>query len=305
MAKISCLLGFLLVQRGSSKNYVQSEVIAFVAPTQLIVNRELVPISLVVPSIFQEVKCVDILMRSLVQVTRLPSETIVVASGDRNLFTNEISRLKAMLSNYSSMIPNVKLVLLSGQQHQGVARNFGANLSTNSIISFFDGDDYMHPQRFEILYKYLLLYPSVDVILHNYQSFVYEETIKTSHISNVTVMLTPEEIWKRYQALGWNHSSDPTTKIKMDSRGIGVGGLRQDYQRLYLIWVFPEYSSLQNGWSTMKRSVIDAVPFIPFRGAEDSLHNAIVIIRGYNVLAIDSRLGYYRNRVGNQRRKSC
>ena len=107
MAKISCLLGFLLVQRGSPSFNVQSEVIAFVAPTQLIVNRELVPISLVVPSIFQEVKCVDILMRSLVQVTRIPSETIVVASGDRNLFTNEISKLKAMLSNYSSVFVKI------------------------------------------------------------------------------------------------------------------------------------------------------------------------------------------------------
>ena len=267
----------------------QTELVAF--PRVSMKNRRVVPMTLVIPTVFAEVNCMGIMLRSLSQSTALPAETIVVASGNHTRFAKEKQMVRALLSNYSSVLPSLKLVYLSDIQQQGLARNIGANLSSNSIVTFFDGDDYMHPQRIEIVHQMLQRYPDVDVLLHNWVTFVYEESIKPPPITNMSVMLRPDEIWKRYQALGWN-------------RGDVTKDLRKDYRRLYLIWVFPEYSSLANGWSTMKRSVINTIPYTGTKGAEDSLHNANIILGGYNVMAIEARLGFYRQR-DRHRRKTC
>ena len=285
------VVGLLVLTFNNSLGAVSSKVIEIVSfnSTTFAANKT-VPISLVVPTVYAEVKCLSVLLRSLVESTSFPSETIIVASGDSARFVHEIDTLKATLANMSSSLPNVKLVLLKGLHQQAQGRNIGANLSTNDIVSFFDGDDFLHPQRFDILHRIYVENPEVDVVLHTWDTFVYEETIHPGQVFNTTIILRPKDVQKRYEALGW--------KI-----GKSVTHWEVDYKRMYLIWVFPEFPTIANGWSTMKRKVISAVPAEPVRGAEDSVHNGEIIIRGYNVMAINSQLGYYRKRVG--RRKTC
>ena len=164
-------------------------------------------------------------------------------------------------------------------------------MSAYKIVSFFDGDDYVHPQRFDILNRTMAEYPEVDLLLHNFEKFTYEETIICQMKTNITILLRPDQIQRRYESRGW-HVGELVTDWK------------KHWRRMYMIWVFPEYPSIANGWSTMnKRSVLDSIPYIPLNGAEDSFHNAQVIIRGMKVMVINADLGFYRQRVN--RRKTC
>ena len=49
-----------------------------------------------------------------------------------------------------------------------VARNIGLNLSNSNYVSFFDPDDYFHPQKAEII-SYFLNTINPPVLFHDYE----------------------------------------------------------------------------------------------------------------------------------------
>jgi hypothetical protein len=128
-----------------------------------------VPISLVVPTIVMEVNCLELFFKSLELSTLFSRESILVASGTlENL--SQIKKLKELIQN--ALIPNLKLILKhDGLLLQSTSRNIGASMSSQPFISFCDGDDYMHPQRFEILNKITVEHPEIHVILHMWEKF--------------------------------------------------------------------------------------------------------------------------------------
>jgi glycosyltransferase involved in cell wall biosynthesis len=46
-------------------------------------------------------------------------------------------------------------------------RNFGSQQITTDIISYFDADDVMHPQRIESIYKCFILHPNTKLVIHS------------------------------------------------------------------------------------------------------------------------------------------
>jgi hypothetical protein len=47
-------------------------------------------------------------------------------------------------------------------------RNIGASLVNVDILTFFDADDEMHPQRLQIIHNFFRRYPNYDAFYHNY-----------------------------------------------------------------------------------------------------------------------------------------
>lgn len=70
-------------------------------------------------------------------------------------------KLRSILQGLTNMsesmahIPNLKIFIRSGKYFAGHNRIFGADQASNSseVISFFDCDDYLHPERTEIIYN--------------------------------------------------------------------------------------------------------------------------------------------------------
>jgi hypothetical protein len=189
---------------------------------------------------------------------------------------------KSIIKN--ALVPDLKLILLNGgRQLAAKSRNIGANMSIYPFISFFDGDDYLHPQRFEILSRMITKNPAVHLFLHMFQSFSTELPI-IRNIDSVNITLSPYEITNTYKT--------KVTPVNKDN----PNGLR------YFQWLYPDIVSLHNAHNTMERKVWLAVPqnaAPDFHRQEDSLQNSEIVKTGFNVIVIDTILSYYRVRVHN------
>jgi hypothetical protein len=118
----------------------------------------------------------------------------VASSNIRN--ETEVNFLKSVIKN--ALVPELKLIILKGGlHHQSKSRNIGANISSQPFLSVFDGDDYLHPQRFEILSKMILKNPAVHLFLHSYQTFTNELPI-IRNINSVNTTFCPYEITQIY-----------------------------------------------------------------------------------------------------------
>jgi hypothetical protein len=157
-------------------------------------------------------------------------------------------------------------------------------MSSQPFISFCDGDDYMHPQRFEILNKTIVEHPEIHVILHMWKRFTTKLPV-IRNITSVNISLSPNEITQVYKS-----------KVIVAQR-------KNPYKVRYLIWLFPELDNIANGVNTMARKVWESVPQISAEGAEDSIQNMEIIKKGFNVVVIEPALIFYRQRV--RKIKTC
>lgn len=249
-----------------------------VKSTFYIHRNRTVAISLVIPTIVTEINCMQQFLKSLERSTFYPSESIIIASGSGDNLSNSVLQLKNLVK--AALVPNLKLILLSGIKLQSTSRNIGANYSTQPYISFFDGDDYLHPQRFEMLNKALEGNPSIDLLLHMWKKFsmLNYDRIIFQNMTSIDIALTPEIIYDAYIN---------KTIVKQK---------HNPYRVRYLIWLFPEYFNIANGHNTMRRKVWESIPQISHPGAEDSIHNMNIIEKKFNVMVIHNVLMYYRVR---------
>lgn len=61
----------------------------------------------------------------------------------------------------------LKFFIHNEKKNAAQNRNFGSRQLNTDIISYFDVDDIMHPQRIEIIYKCFSLYPNTLLFIHN------------------------------------------------------------------------------------------------------------------------------------------
>jgi hypothetical protein len=236
-----------------------------------------VPFSLVVPTIFSEVNCFKQFLISLESSTFFPAESVIVASGAGDLKNQfPLSILKKLIHN--ARVPNLKLISLQNLELQSASRNIGANMTSQPFIAFFDADDYLHPQRFEILNNVIVAHPEIHLLLHMWQRFT---TVlpEIRNITSVNITLYPYEVLQTYK-----------TKVILKQK-------HNPYRVRYLIWLFPELVNIANGHNTMARKVWESVPQLTHIGAEDSIQNMEIIKAGFNVMVIEPVLLFYRVRV--------
>jgi hypothetical protein len=119
-------------------------------------------IGLAIPSSYKHLHKVIQLLQSLEQQTRRPDEVVVSMSScpeDKEGFQPDLNPFSFPL----------KILTTSAKQTAGKNRNIAASHLTTDIISFFDADDVIHPQRFQALEE--AFNKGADIVLHNYNRF--------------------------------------------------------------------------------------------------------------------------------------
>ena len=125
-------------------------------------------ISLVIPCIPRDIEKLNRLFESIKKQTYQPYE-IIIAISECNF--NDCEKLKLKLKK----IYGYDVIMLNTLEKQGPGenRNRGAAIAKGDVISFFDADDAMYPNRLEIINKYFNLY-NPKVLVHSH-SRGYEE----------------------------------------------------------------------------------------------------------------------------------
>jgi hypothetical protein len=103
-----------------------------------------------IPSIPEDIKHFHNLIDNINKQTKLPNDIIIALSGTTDLVSKQI---EIDLNNISK-VP-VKITNTTDKNYAGINRNRVAETSTNDYIVFLDADDFMHPQRIEIVDKVL------------------------------------------------------------------------------------------------------------------------------------------------------
>ena len=239
-------------------------------------------ISLIVPGLLTEAPCLQLFLWSLSKSIIRPGEAILVISGYNS--TNPISRQIARdIENYANelLLSYVQFFFREGLHWQNSNRNFGASRSSGPIISFFDGDDILHPNRFLVLQKYIEENNQLELLLHFFEPFKYLSQVNYDFTDNVLSTVRPlftfeeaRQAWPVY--------------LK-----------KQNASFTYCCSAFPEYanSNVQNAWGTMRRYVWERIPQRSMHRIEDSYQVTEAILAGYNFTVIDAVLGFYRRPI--------
>lgn len=290
-------------------------------------------ISLVIPCAADDLIVLPMLLTSVLYQTYLPAETIVVVNvGNKNeaekvallnfksvkynlTQTSEIEsdddddefKGREYLKSYVQFaeplqklvteIPNLSIRIRSKPFFAGNNRAFGAKHATNQIISFFDCDDYMLPTRIEYLHKTFISHPELEAVIHG---LLVEDVSKWSN-KNITRSLSTEPINADEIKFPWTYE-DMYKHLPREKYAHLKDG--EPLQSGEYTWFFPMYMKLprrrktirtgHNGWLTLKRYVLDEVPYpIDLSRGQDSLYNWRLIQnkRKWNFLPV--KLGYY------------
>lgn len=101
-------------------------------------------------------KCLD----SIETQTKKPDMVIVSCS------SSEESDIPYKSEDYSYPL---KIYTHSGKRNTAQNKNFGSQFIGTDIITYFDSDDVMHPQRIEIIYNAFINNSNFQLILHNFR----------------------------------------------------------------------------------------------------------------------------------------
>jgi glycosyltransferase involved in cell wall biosynthesis len=130
-------------------------------------------------------------------------------------------------------------------------KNFGIQQINTDIISFFDSDDIMHPQRIDIIYNCFVKYPNTKIFLHSLRLFPTDLNFPKYDINTIEYIQDPFYVCK------WN-----SLKYKYDST-IGI----------------------TNGNCSVYKSIFNEIQFNETDkgcGKEDQLFNVVVVNKYWN-----------------------
>lgn len=100
-----------------------------------------------------------------------PYEIILSISNGKNISKNILDDIR----KYSEVL-NLSIILNDENNSSGVNRNIGVNYSSGDILCFFDADDKMHPQYFQIINE---CFENNDIVHLNHCCTTYISTIET------------------------------------------------------------------------------------------------------------------------------
>lgn len=106
---------------------------------------ENISVSIVVP-VYNSEKYLRQAMDSLLGQTLKNIEVIVVDSTDRDNSTN-------IIREYARNDPRVRVIFTTGNIRAGLLRNMGIEAARGEYVAFFDSDDYVNKDFYEILYR--------------------------------------------------------------------------------------------------------------------------------------------------------
>jgi len=276
-----------------------------------------VPMALIIPCQNEDMPLLPLLLESLANQTVYPSEVILVlniaptaAEGVLltklgSLRSSEENVIKSLMavnnSAFSSVpaeskpqilksrapveislaeIPRISIYVRSGVHYAGDNRMFGSKKASSGskLISFFDCDDYLHPQRTEYLYRTFVANPELEVLIHGFQlirmstwNTLFNKFVKKVPYldgMNITFPLWPYELLQeRLPVNAYANLPDGEPTQKKDEIWFYPKGMR-----------LPRYPGIQtqghNGWITIKKEILKKVPYpVNLRRGQDSLYN--------------------------------
>jgi glycosyltransferase involved in cell wall biosynthesis len=125
-------------------------------------------------------RCLD----SIEAQTVKPTEVIVACSSSKS------SDIPFSSYNYSFAL---RILPRPERYNAAENRNYAAQFITADIVSFFDADDEMHPQRLEAIRQAFHQYPGLDIVLH---SFLEGEETKRPFEHHSTFDFKPQTLKK-------------------------------------------------------------------------------------------------------------
>jgi len=132
-------------------------------------------IGVAIPCYIGHIEHLRTLLDSIAKQTRLPDKVVVSCSSTAE-----------MPSDFSKYDFDLQIICNPARKNTAENRNIATNqLLDADIISFFDADDIMHPQRLEFIEQAFL--GGADIVLHNYDTeqsqFILYETCNISYNS--------------------------------------------------------------------------------------------------------------------------
>lgn len=256
---------------------------------QEIASKPRVNISLLVPCVADHVKWFKNFYMSLLAQTVLPAEFAV------SFAMNEENAGEAFPDILSLLpLPEAKFYMRGGIHYPADQRTYLAEQSEQPILTYFDCDDYMHPQRLEFLTKAFGNNPDIDYLLHG--CIRSNESISDIPISEIK-----------------NFADNPFTTAKMDSwkSPLSKEKIENIYKRTDKIInindllrskkIIEKEYLWNDGYMSLKKFVFDALGF-PEGVGEDVLFTNKVIRSGFKLAGIDEPLAFYSKPSGGARK---
>lgn len=301
-ARLYYFIDALLKNLTTHEHMTKSSLNDLFALNQVLSQKPRANISLLVPSVVTDVKKIIPFLISILMQTVLPSETIMALAvpeqSEAELLTNTLANLG---------LPQFRIFLRGGTHRAGDNRVYLSTLSKYEVNSFFDCDDFMFPQRIELISRVFDLYPELESTLHGYIAgtetmfkdgrlidYLSKYILTDNDIYNWTMKWDYADFWNQHPILHYNDSAsnwipdDPHTEPNHSPRisehwyfGLGTS------------LTPPHRFGMHNGWVTFRKSILKFVPYPDLFYGEDSLFNWRTLKNKRNFTLIDYGLGVY------------
>eukprot|EP01071_Lankesteria_metandrocarpae_P009790 Lankesteria_metandrocarpae@DN5247_c1_g2_i1.p1 len=260
-------------------------------------------VSLVLPLNIMRVNNSFTTLESLRQLITFPKEIVFVISG--TTLTAEVSHTFAFLTIlkefYAPVLPKgvtMKVYTAKMLYKPGESRWFGFNQTTMPVVMQFDGDDYMHPQMFQIIDTVFKHRPELDYGLFHYEEGVFEgeyrgDALYTPILRHLRMRhFTHEDVHN----IG-EYSHRDYVKVRRDMPTwnkewwLGNTDAEPNWGGETQRWWDP---GCHNGWVAYRRHVMETVtPPVNLFGGEDAIYNYRVVRAGFNYKCINAIIGVY------------
>jgi len=262
--------------------------------------KQTAPISLLIPCSEKHVRKLPRLFESIKNQSVFPNETILALS-----VRNDSLEMLPLGSIDSDVLPNVRVFLRGGLHLAGDNRAFLLGEAFHETVSFFDCDDYMHPQRIEILSRAFQANPDIEAALHTFNFYSgpnWNESTKEKFVSTHY----PEKSINAWR-VPWPYDYLWNQRPIKDFRD-GIPWVADDERTepnhtpgIKHHWWFPINMTLKprlngsahNGWISGRKSSLLQVPYPDVARGQDSLFNWRLMKTHHNFTIIDFRLGAY------------
>jgi glycosyltransferase involved in cell wall biosynthesis len=128
-------------------------------------------IGVAIPCYIGHIEQLQVLLDSVSKQTRIPDKVVVSCSST--------AEMPADFQKYNF---DLQIICDPDVKNPSQNRNIAARHLDTDIISFFDADDIMHPQRIQFIEQAFL--ESVDIVLHNFET--NPEQIKLFETCNIS-----------------------------------------------------------------------------------------------------------------------
>ena len=115
-------------------------------------------IGIVIPCYKPHIGLLKRVLDSIEKQTKKPDMVIVSCS------SSEPSDIPYTQEDYSFPF---KIYTHKEKKNISENKNFGTRLINTDIVTYFDADDIMHPQRIEIIYNGFIKYPNMKLLIHS------------------------------------------------------------------------------------------------------------------------------------------